>query len=67
MNNQKKDSNHNDDLQFAKESETDLSKAAPPHHQIKLLIVDDDKEIHTMTKLVLSDFTKNAINAFKKK
>ncbi len=57
MNKEKKDSNHTDALLFAKESETDPSKVTLSHPKIKLLIVDDEKEIHVMTKLVLSDYS----------
>ncbi len=57
MNKEKKDSNHNDALLFAKESERDPSQITPSRPKIKLLIVDDEKEIHVMTKLVLSDYS----------
>ncbi len=59
---QKKD----DTLVFAKESGIDSSisnKDLP--QKFKLLIVDDEKEIHVMTKLVLSDYSfKNATLQF---
>ncbi len=57
MKKEKKDSTHNGALLFAKESETDPSKVTSPHPKIKLLIVDDEKEVHVMTKLVLSDYS----------
>ena len=53
-NHQKKD----DTLVFATESDSDLLPSQPKHRQkFKLLIVDDEKEIHVMTRLVLSDYS----------
>ena len=47
----------NDVFMFAEESEApgSFEKA----DTIKLLIVDDEKEIHTMTRLVLADYFLN--------
>ncbi|MEM9009461.1 MAG: response regulator, partial [Cyanobacteria bacterium P01_F01_bin.86] len=44
-----------DELQFAEETEAD-----PPKKSWKILIVDDDVEVHNVTKLALSDVTYEA-------
>ena len=51
-----------DDLIFASEAETadtTVGRADPSAapKKIKLLIVDDEKEVHVMTRLVLSDYS----------
>ncbi len=47
-----------DTLVFAAESDSDMiSEIQDPPKKHKLLIVDDEKEIHVMTRLVLSDFS----------
>ncbi len=45
-----------DKLVFSDKQETDISLPQKNIHQYKLLIVDDEKEVHIMTKLVLSDY-----------
>ncbi|MFH2057877.1 MAG: ATP-binding protein [Pseudomonadota bacterium] len=51
---QKKD----DTLVFATESDSDLLSLQSNHgKKFKLLIVDDEKEVHVMTRLVLSDYS----------
>lgn len=45
-----------DDIIFASESKTPPSPDLSPW---KLLIVDDEEEVHTMTKMVLSDYSYN--------
>ncbi len=48
----------NDTLVFAEESDSDQTTGfKSPTRKHKLLIVDDEKEIHVMTRLVLSDFS----------
>ncbi len=44
---------HNDTLLFAEESKTPSPESEKPY---KLMIVDDENEIHVMTKLVLADY-----------
>lgn len=43
---------HDDEICFAEETETNA-----PEKSWKILIVDDDDEVHTVTRLALSDFT----------
>lgn len=50
------DSNKNDKIVFANEPLDLPLKKNNTHKNFKLLIVDDEKEIHIMTKLVLSDY-----------
>ncbi len=50
----KKTSGRTDTLTFAKETEENND---PQKKQFKLLIIDDEKEVHVMTKLVLSDYS----------
>ncbi len=49
-------SNHEDDLLFPEDAaeKTDRIKSRPPW---KIIIADDQEEIHSVTKLVLDDFT----------
>lgn len=54
-NNEFKKSFKDDTLSFAKENEKKLD-LLPPEKKFKLLIVDDENEIHVMTKLVLDDY-----------
>ncbi|MCG8632736.1 MAG: ATP-binding protein [Desulfobacterales bacterium] len=54
MNSPEKQSFKDDTLSFAKEA-TDKSNSTP-NKTFKLLIVDDENEIHVMTKLVLNDY-----------
>ncbi|WP_022668903.1 ATP-binding protein [Desulfospira joergensenii] len=49
----KKEKSFNGDLQFAEESSILPGKSSDCY---KLLIVDDENEVHVMTKLVLSDY-----------
>ncbi len=59
-NNYKSDDLFDEDslLEFADESELELSDGIEQENKPpwKLLIVDDDNEVHTLTKLVLSDY-----------
>lgn len=57
----KADKNHgpNDTLVFAEESQSPPKQAANRVPKFKLLIVDDENEIHVMTRLVLSDYSYN--------
>lgn len=55
MDNQQNNSLKDDTLFFADETGTDTS-VSPPQKNFKLLIVDDENEIHVMTKLVLNDY-----------
>jgi DNA-binding MarR family transcriptional regulator/CheY-like chemotaxis protein len=43
---------HDDEIRFAEETES-----IQPETSWKILIVDDDAEVHTVTRLALSDFT----------
>ena len=54
MNNPKKQYAKSEMLSFAAEAPQDRPLA--PHKSFKLLIVDDENEIHVMTKLVLNDY-----------
>lgn len=49
-------SGQDDDLQFAEETEPDRGGSSP-EDRWKLLIVDDEEAVHTMTKMVLSDYS----------
>jgi len=53
--NQVNESQKDDTLLFAKETGKKKEKS-DPHKKFKLLIVDDEQEIHVMTKLVLADY-----------
>ncbi len=55
MNSPKKQSFKDETLSFAKEAVTD-NTPSEPNKRFKLLIVDDENEIHVMTKLVLHDY-----------
>lgn len=46
----------NDDLIFAEEASQEFFNESDSVKQFKLLIVDDEQEVHVMTKLVLSDY-----------
>ena len=48
-----------DALLFAKESHPCLKETGKKNPKFKLLIVDDENEVHVMTKLVLSDYSYN--------
>ncbi|MFV0423567.1 DUF3369 domain-containing protein [Oleidesulfovibrio sp.] len=56
---------HDDDLLFAEEDESTASESSSETCEMggdscwKLLIVDDEEDVHTTTRLVLSDFTFN--------
>jgi len=54
MTNQKKTSSSDDTLLFAEEKHT--LKHPQDSGRFKLLIVDDEKEVHAMTRLVLNDY-----------
>jgi len=45
-----------DTIIFAKESDSGLTAKSNQNGKFKLLIIDDEKEIHILTKLVLSDY-----------
>lgn len=51
-----KNSKKDDQLVFAEESHAITSAKEKNIHKFKLLIVDDENEIHKMTRLVLADF-----------
>ena len=55
MNKQKNQSSKNDTLSFAKESTNSMAFPGQKNN-FKLLIVDDENDIHVMTKLVLADY-----------
>ncbi|MCP3874337.1 MAG: hypothetical protein GY699_14435 [Desulfobacteraceae bacterium] len=55
----KKPSKNDDKIIFANESTPDETKKENLNKKFKLLIVDDEKEIHIMTKLVLADYIYN--------
>ncbi len=55
MNKQNKQSSKDDTLSFAKES-TNTMAFPGQKNNFKLLIVDDENDIHVMTKLVLADY-----------
>lgn len=57
MSNSSKQYSKDDALSFAAESPSD--SRLEPDSRFKLLIVDDENEIHVMTKLVLSDYQYN--------
>jgi response regulator RpfG family c-di-GMP phosphodiesterase len=48
---------NNDELLFADEETSKIDKHAPP--KWKVMIVDDEEEVHDVTKMVLSDVTFN--------
>ena len=48
-----------DTLLFAEESRPSLKESEKKNPKFKLLIVDDENEIHVMTRLVLSDYSYN--------
>ncbi|WP_200889531.1 ATP-binding protein [Cohnella kolymensis] len=48
---------HQEDLlTFADEELSDIQKAAPEEEKWKIVIVDDEHEVHHVTKMVLNDF-----------
>lgn len=49
----------NDDLFFAEEDDSDI--VAQPNGTWKILIVDDEPEVHTVTRLALRDFKLNNV------
>ncbi len=51
-----KNPEQNDTIVFADESKPDQRFKKKHNEKFKLLIVDDEKQVHTMTKLVLSDY-----------
>jgi two-component system NtrC family sensor kinase len=53
----KKVSKNDDQLVFTEEKPRPYKPASGSHRKFKLLIVDDEKEVHIMTKLVLSDYS----------
>ena len=52
-----KNSDQNDTIVFADESKSETPLKKKQNGKFKLLIVDDEKQVHTMTKLVLSDYS----------
>lgn len=52
----KNSSKSDEALTFAEESSPGKSTTREPKKKYKLLIVDDEQEVHVMTKLVLSDY-----------
>ncbi len=59
MNTVKKSLNGDDKIIFANESDSEEIEKGTQPQKFKLLIVDDEKEIHVMTKLVLADYVYN--------
>ena len=56
MNTNDTNSSNDDQVLFAKETDTDNSIDTNNYPKFKLLIVDDEKEVHSMTRLVLADY-----------
>lgn len=59
MNTDNKSQKKDDTLVFAEEFHPSLNETEKNKPKFKLLIVDDENEIHIMTKLVLSDYSYN--------